>query len=102
MTTYTELDDTVEDVANEYALDEDAFRIYCNNFHVTEDYEEQVADFQDAFLGLMSAEEYAQQLADDIFPEAVKSGYFDYDKFANDLVIGGDVWEDDGYLFRNI
>lgn len=98
----TEIADTVEAVANEYCLDEDAFEAYCYNFHITENLVDSVEDFQDAYVGLMSAEEYAEQLADDIFPEAVKSGYFDYDKFANDLLIGGDIWEYQGHLFRSI
>ena len=40
-------------------------------------------------------------MADDIFSEAVKTGYFDYESFARDLELGGDVWELDGYVFRS-
>ena len=31
--------------------------------------------------------------------EDIVKTYFDYDAFARDLVLSGDVWESDGYLF---
>lgn len=30
------------------------------------------------------------------------ANYFDYEKYGNDLRLGGDVWESDGHFFRNI
>ena len=30
------------------------------------------------------------------------ANYFDYEKYGNDLRLGGDVWESDGHYFRNI
>lgn len=97
-----EMQDTVEDVALAHGIDEYAFGIYCDNLHITDNYEDAVSGFEDAYIGEMSVREYAEQLADDIFPEAVASGYFDYDSFARDLELGGDVWEQGWHLFRNI
>lgn len=88
-------------VAEENSIDEEAFAIYCWNLHITSDFDGEVTDFVDSYIGDISVYEYAEQLADDIFPDAVKSGYFDYDSFARDLEIGGEVWEKDGHLFRN-
>ena len=95
-----ENNDTLENVTEEYGLDVDAFSAYCDNIHITSNYADQVTNFTDAYIGEMSPEEYAEELADDIYPEAVKSGYFDYEKFTNDLLMG-DIYECGGYLFRN-
>lgn len=88
-------------VAEENGIDEEAFAIFCWNLHVTHDYEDEVSAFQDSYIGDISVYDYAVDLADDIYSEAVKSGYFDYDSFARDLELGGEVWEKDGHLFRN-
>ena len=93
--------DTLESVAEEHNLSEEAFRAYCDNMHIRENYAESVADFEEYYIGEMSVREYAEELADDIFSECVKSGYFDYDSFARDLELGGDVYEYNGHLFRN-
>lgn len=29
------------------------------------------------------------------------ANYFDYEKYGNDLRLGGDVWESDGHFFYN-
>lgn len=85
----------------------EAFGVYLDNFHkkdaqLTEDeWSGHFSDFEEAYIGEMTVKEYAEQKADDFFPEAVKSGYFDYDAYANDLERGGEVWETDGHLFRS-
>ena len=97
----TELEDLMASVAEDHGLDEVAFILWCKNFYITSNFDEQVTDFTDAYIGEMSVLEYAEELADDIYADAVKTGYFDYESFARDLEIGGDVWASDGYLFRN-
>lgn len=97
----TELQDTVEDVALANGIDEIAFEIYCDNLMITENYEDAVSGFEDAYIGEMSVHEYAEQLAEDMYPDAVATGYFDCDSFARDLELGGEVWEQGGHLFRN-
>jgi len=96
-----EMQDTVEDVALANGIDETAFEIYCDNLMITEDYEDAVSGFEDAYIGEMSVRDYAEQLAEDIYSEAVKSGYFDFESFARDLELGGEVWEQGGHIFRN-
>ncbi len=84
----------------------EAFGIYLSNFHkqdaqlTEDDWAGLFIEFEEYYVGEMSVIEYAEQLAEDVYSEAVKSGYFDYKSFANDLERGGDVWETDGYLFR--
>lgn len=91
----------IAQVAEDNNIDEQAFAIYCWNIHATKDYDSEVSAFEDAYIGEISVREYAEELADDIFSEAVKSNYFDYESFARDLELGGDVWEHEGYLFRS-
>lgn len=103
-TTYKYSNEYIAQVAEDHNIDEQAFAIYCWNIHATvatTDYDSEVSAFEDAYIGEMSVREYAEELADDIFSEAVKSNYFDYASFARDLELGGDVWEHDGYLFRS-
>jgi antirestriction protein len=88
-------------VAEESNIDEQAFAIYCWNLHITSDYEDEVSAFEDSYIGELSVQDYAEELADDIYPDAVRSGYFDYESFARDLELGGEVWFHEGYLFRN-
>ena len=93
--------DEIAKIAEDHNIDEQAFAIYCWNNHTTSDYDSEVSAFEDAYIGEMSVRKYANELADDIFSEAVKSGYFDYESFARDLELGGDIWELDGYVFRS-
>lgn len=85
----------------------EAFGVYLDNFHkkyselTVDEWEWHFSDFTKAYIGEMSVREYAEQLADDNYPEAVKCKYFDYDAYANDLERGGEVWETDGHLFRS-
>ena len=103
-TTYKYSNEYIAQVAEDHNIDEQAFAIYCWNIHATvatTDYDSEVSAFEDAYIGEMSIRDYADELADDLYPEAVKTGYFYYESFARDLELGGDVWEHDGYLFRS-
>lgn len=60
-------------------------------------------DFEDAFIGEMSAAEYAEELLDaGVFGEIANTirSYIDVASIARDLVLGGDVCEIGPYLFR--
>jgi len=59
----------------------------------------------DAFTGYETVSEYAEDLVEDSgarekLPEFLRY-YIDVEAFARDLVLGGDVSECDGYVFRN-
>ena len=72
-------------------------------------WEDWISDFEDSYQGEMSAQEFAEQLADEeiaqfSYNESAKSFfsmYFDYAKFERDLFMG-DYWESNGYIFRSI
>ena len=56
--------------------------------------------FEDSFRGIYdSIDDYAYELANEIIPglsdDSLASHYFDYESFARDLVLGGDVWTAD-------
>lgn len=88
-------------VAEEHELDEEAFAIYCYNFHITKDYEDEVDNFQDAYIGDIPLDDYAYDLIREVYTiPAELEPYIDHTAFARDLTYGGDVWEMDGHLFR--
>jgi antirestriction protein len=88
----------------------DAVRAYRDN--VGESYtpllewEDWIAQFEEAYQGEMSTEDFAAQLADTLFlddsslPQWVTT-YFDYEKWERDLFMG-DYWENDGFIFRSL
>lgn len=68
------------------------------------DVDRTIDTFDEAYLGERSALDYAYEYVEDcVFdrdtPEVLKT-YFDYEAFARDLVIGGDVFESGPYLFN--
>lgn len=70
-----------------------------------EDLQEIIEGFEDSFVGDMSVEDYAREYIDDTgvleaLGETLRV-YFDYEMFARDLLIGGDVSVQDGWLFRS-
>jgi antirestriction protein len=92
----------VEALCAEHGIDHDAFIVYCENLHITKDFESQVDDFQDAYQGcyynfLKFAEDLFDQTMD--VPDHL-AFYIDYEAFARDL--SHDYWETNGYVFRNI
>jgi hypothetical protein len=70
-----------------------------------EEYDEWRVEYEDAILPYESALEYAEALIEQgalgEIPEHL-AAYIDTDKLAHDLQIGGDIWESNGYLFRNL
>ena len=81
-----EREDSILAVCEEHRIDEDAFLAWCDNFHITSDYESQVDDFTDAYAGCYDS-------------------FQDYEKFARDLQY--DYWTHEDatnhvvYIFRN-
>jgi antirestriction protein len=70
------------------------------------EWEDWIDQFEEAYQGEMSTEDFAAQLADDCYlggedvPQWVVT-YFDYEKWERDLFMG-DYWENDGYIFRSM
>lgn len=94
-------------VCEEYDIDEDAFTAWCDNFHITSAYEDEVTNFQDSYCGCYDTfQSYAEEVFDDTMdvPDHL-SAYIDYDKFARDLQY--DYWTHEDttnyvvYIFRN-
>ena len=81
--------------------DEDAVNAYCYCFG-----EWNENDFNERYRGEYDSWEHmAEELLEDTgelnrIPESLRY-YFDYEKYANDLRIGGDFIEQDGYYFWN-
>ena len=79
--------------------DEDAVNAYCYCFG-----EWNENDFNDRYRGEYDSWEHmAEELLEETgqlgeIPESLRY-YFDYEKYANDLRIGGDFTEHDGYYF---
>lgn len=80
--------------------------IWTSEVHTAEDLDDAESAFTDAWIGNMSAEEYAEDILNECYdiPESIRP-YVDAEKFARDMVIGGDIAEfyEDGefYLFHN-
>jgi hypothetical protein len=104
-TTETEFnyEEYIEELSEEEGMNAEAFATYCDNHHITakDDIAGAVNDYHEYYIGEMTIQEYAEQLAEDLYPEAVATGYFDTDSFARDLELGGEVWEMNGHLFRS-
>ena len=86
----------------------DAVRAYRDN--VGESYtpllewEDWIAQFEEAYQGQGNTAIFAAELADEIMPANSSDflvRYFDYDKFERDLFLG-DYWERDGFIFRSL
>ena len=81
--------------------DEDAVNAYCDCFG-----EWNERDFNECYRGKYDSWEHmAEELLEETgelnrIPESLRY-YFDYEKYANDLRIGGDFTEQDGYYFWN-
>lgn len=93
--------ETVVKVAAAIAEHGEAVTHWIDNLN---DVDSAIDSFDDAFIGELSALDYAYDYVNDcVFdndtPETLKT-YFDYDAFARDLVMGGDVVEIHGYLFN--
>ena len=76
-----------------------------NGSYKLAEYEDWFSEFEEAYQGEMSTEDFASQFADECmgfnsYPDWVQT-YFDYEKFERDLFMG-DYWESNGFIFRSI
>ena len=85
----------------------EAYRCNCGvSYTPLETWEDWIDDFEESFQVEMSTEDFAVQLADEIYlsgkdvPQWITT-YFDYEKFERDLFLG-DYWESNGFIFRSI
>lgn len=103
-TTYIHIADNeeVEALCEEHGIDHDAFIVYCDNFHITKDFESQVDDFMNSYRGCW---DNFEKFAEDDFHETMDvpdhlAHYIDYGAYARDLC--HDYWETNGYVFRSL
>jgi len=90
--------------------DLEAFEIWMSNDSsrdLSEDVEGLIEQFRDDYCGHFKngLEDYAYELVQDCYftketPD-IFIRYFDYTSFARDLELNGDVWENEGHVFRN-
>lgn len=103
MTTITE---TYESIAEKEGVDVDAFVAYCSNYHISgEGAVDLIPDFLDSYFGQFDSHkefgEFFAHVVSGVMAEVPENiwYYFDYVKYANDLLMG-DVWEDNGHYFQ--
>lgn len=86
-----------------------AFEAFVNTFGMKWDEASQLEDtltaFQDAYVGYMTAAQYAEDLADDCgdlrdVPEFIRY-HIDWEGVGRDMLIGGDVTYHEGHLFHS-
>lgn len=102
---YTERETALAEIASERRLDEDAFLIYCDNFHIDADdpdMDSHIQEYEESYQGqyddfLAFATDFMNDTMD--IPDFL-ANYIDYEAFARDL--RHDYWEEQGYVFRNI
>lgn len=77
----------------------DAWSIYVDWGTTDEPTEE---DFQDRYIGEMSAEDYVEEFTRDCYGELPKhlEYYINWESMARDWKINGEIYESDGHLFR--
>ena len=91
----------VQALCTDHGIDHDAFIIYCENHHITKDYESEVSGFMDSYRGeYKNFADFAEQLFDETVevPDHLLN-YIDYDAYARD--IQHEYWEHMGYVFFN-
>lgn len=68
-----------------------------------DDYDTCAAAFEDAYIGETTARDYAEDLLDstgELNSLGHLAQYFDYDAYARDMILGGDLTESEGHLFH--
>jgi antirestriction protein len=105
---------TLEDVleANEQrggCVSDEALTVFFNfqpQYWQTQDADDCVRDCEDAYTGydcgaVAYVEEFLNETGffDDVPDEVAR--YFDYEAYARDLQLGGDIWVEDGFVFRS-
>lgn len=89
----------IEVLCSDHGIDHGAFLVYCDNNHITSDFESEVSNFIDAYQGQYdNFLEFATQIFDDTqeVPDHLRF-YIDYEAWARDL--SHDYWETNGYVF---
>ena len=81
--------------------------LWMDNLHETEPTRNILDQCEDAYIGeFRDFTRLAEHLVDESgMLDRIHSSianYFDYEKYGNDLRLGGDVWESEGHYFRNI
>lgn len=101
-------EDAILAVAEDNDLDSVAFLAWCDNFHITDDYESQVDEYMDAYSGCWDTfQDFAENMFDDTMsvPDHL-APYIDYEKFARDLQYdywtATDTTDYTVHVFRNI
>lgn len=95
--------DEVNDLVDTH---DDAFALFVENFgmdlNTTDQVLEAIKAFNDAYIGYMSAEEYAEDLTKNTteIPDFL-APYIDYEKMGRDMEWSGDVSDCDGHLFNS-
>jgi hypothetical protein len=98
---------TYDSVSEEYHLDPDAFTAYCHENNISElDCEDQVRNFEDAFMGGFESEAaFAEHWYELTYPDAsipsIISGCIDWQQVW-DRNLRHDFSESLGYFFRQI
>jgi hypothetical protein len=90
---------------NEYGAVESFVDAFGMDTDGSEDFERTLDAFESAYCGYKTARDYAEDLVDesgelDGLSDLLRYN-IDYDGIARDLVLGGDVTENDGHLFRS-
>jgi hypothetical protein len=98
--TTVELDALLED----NNVDVEAFNVFIEDVagthYVWDSVDSMLDAFEDSFAGAGNLPDYAYDYAKDCLGlEGTALDYFDADKFARDLQLGGDMLEARGYLF---
>ena len=102
----------IKKVLEESEIKHDFLVVYdfCDNHSIEateEAVKEAIEDCQEAYIGNYNrvqdyAEEYVEETGLlDSMPDNLRF-YFDYEKFAQDMILNGDIWiSENGNLFRN-
>ena len=105
MKTETEFDvqEFIDELEQQEGIDSGVLAAYCyeNNYDTETEIREAAREVENYYIGEMDIEEYAEQLAQELYPDAYETGYFDVEALARDLRCGGEVYESQGFLFRS-
>lgn len=110
LTARTQLDEA-DTYANEYGIPAKAIFAYWGNLSPEwDDIAEWIEDAVSAYIGEAEGWNYDQWLGFQMEEMGIIDidgmlgelrFYFDYEKYGRDLMLGGDVWESDGFYFFN-
>jgi antirestriction protein len=87
-------------------LSAEVVSLWMENLHEAEPTREILDQAEDAYIGeFRDFTRLAEHLVDETgmlsgIPSEI-ANYFDYEKYGNDLRLGGDAWESEGHFFYN-